>query len=47
MATAIKHKQRSRRVWKNQESARRAFFNICNKYSLGVIQNKMLNKGGI
>ncbi len=46
MATAIKHKQRSRRVWKTQESVRKSFFNICNGYSLGVIQSKLLNKGG-
>ena len=45
MATAIKHKQRSRRVWRSKDSVRKSFFNICDRNALVVIQRKMLNKG--
>lgn len=44
MATVIKHKQRSRRVWQNNASTRKSFFNICDNRSKGLIMSKMLKK---
>ena len=44
MATVIKHKQRSRRVWQTNSSTRRAAFNIFERNAGGVIQAKQMRK---
>lgn len=44
MSTAIKHKQRSRRVWQNNASTRRSAFNIFERNAVGIIQAKQMRK---
>ena len=44
MATVIKHKQRSRRVWQTNSSTRRSAFNIFESNAGGIIQAKLMRK---
>ena len=44
MATAIKHKQRSKRVWRALESTRKSIFNDGDVRSVLRIKAKLLKK---